>query len=300
MPMAGTMLRHHPIMPFVAAATGIATFSVMDALMKSAAIAAGVFSAMLLRSLVGAVIMLPLWRLSAKGRWPDRTAMKVHALRSAVCAGMATSFFYGLVRIPMAEGIALSFIAPLIALYLAAILLGEQISRHAMTASLLGLAGVVVIAAGRLGGEAMGDDALWGIAAILLSAVLYAWNLVLQRQQAQLADPAEIAFFQNFFIALILAMLVPWLFHMPPPRALGDIAGGALLAVISLMLLSWAYARAEAQVLLPIEYSAFIWSALMGWWMFDEAVTLWTCAGVVLIVIACWIAARGHTEQTAL
>ncbi|MDE2596423.1 MAG: DMT family transporter [Sphingomonadales bacterium] len=294
------MFRHHPLMPFLAAGTGIATFSVMDALMKSASIAAGVFSAMLLRSALGAVIMLPVWRLRARGGWPNRDALRLHVLRAAVCAGMATSFFYGLVRIPMAEGIALSFIAPLIALYLAAVMLGETIGRPAILASLLGFGGVLIIAAGRLGQGGMTAEAGKGIAAILLSAVLYAWNLVLQRQQAQLAEPAEIAFFQSFVIALILACLSPWLFHLPPQRALLDIAGGALLAVGSLMLLSWGYARAEAQALLPIEYTAFIWSALMGWWMFGEAVTVATLAGVVLIVVACWIAARGHTEQTAL
>jgi drug/metabolite transporter (DMT)-like permease len=38
----------------------------------------------------------------------------------------------------------------------------------------------------------------------------------------------------------------------------------------------------------------------MGWWWFGEAVTAWTVAGVVLIVIGCWIAARKPTEQTAL
>jgi S-adenosylmethionine uptake transporter len=70
------------------------------------------------------------------------------------------------------------------------------------------------------------------------------------------------------------------------------------------MLLSWAYGRAEAQVLLPIEYTAFVWAALFGWLFFAEAVTLETMAGVALIVIGCWIAARrsvpSHTEQTTL
>jgi S-adenosylmethionine uptake transporter len=66
------------------------------------------------------------------------------------------------------------------------------------------------------------------------------------------------------------------------------------------MFLSWAYARAEAQALLPIEYTAFVWGALVGWWWFDEAVTLATVLGVILIIAACWIAAPRRTEQTAL
>ena len=79
---------------------------------------------------------------------------------------------------------------------------------------------------------------------------------------------------------------------MPSPRALADIGAGALLAMISLMVISWGYGRAEAQALLPIEYSAFIWAALTGWVMFGEPVTGATVAGVVLIVAGCLIAAR--------
>ncbi|MEY4056480.1 MAG: hypothetical protein RL519_1815, partial [Pseudomonadota bacterium] len=62
--------------------------------------------------------------------------------------------------------------------------------------------------------------------------------------------------------------------------------------------------RAEAQALLPIEYTAFIWAALFGWLVFAEPVAVETLAGVALIVIGCWIAARKaasvHTEQTTL
>ncbi len=78
-----------------------------------------------------------------------------------------------------------------------------------------------------------------------------------------------------------------------------DIVFAAVLAIVSLMLLSWAYARAEAQALLPVEYTGFAWAALFGWLMFDEQVTWATLAGVVLIVIGSWIAARGPSELAA-
>ena len=61
-------------------------------------------------------------------------------------------------------------------------------------------------------------------------------------------------------------------------------------------------ARAEAHRLLPIEYSAFIWSALMGYWLFGEAVGAATLGGVVLIVAGCVIGTRTAPppEQVAL
>jgi S-adenosylmethionine uptake transporter len=280
---------------------GIATFSMMDVTMKSASLATGVYTALLLRCAIGSAIMLPIW-LGYGARWPALPTLRVHLTRSAVVAGMATLFFWGLVRTPIAEAIALSFIAPLIALYLASVLLGETIARRAIGASLLGLVGVAVIAfapAPAANGLAAPRSPL-GVAAILASAVLYAWNLILQRQQAQAADPREIAFFQNAFVGVILGIAAPWFFTVPGLPTLGTIAIAAVLAAVSLMLLSWAYARAEAQALLPFEYTAFIWAALFGWVWFGERVTAATLAGAGLIVVACLIGTRSRTEQTAL
>ena len=290
---------HHHLMPFLAVAAGIASFSVMDALMKNASLAVGAYSAMLWRSLLGAVLMVPLWKLRG-GKMPQGETLRLHALRGLNSAGMATSFFWGLKYLPLAEGMAISFIAPLIALYLAAVILGETIGRKAIFASILGLAGVVVIVAGRFGESGYDRQAAWGIAAILASAVLYAWNLILQRRQALIAGPVEVATFQAVFTGLFLSLLAPWLAQLPALPVWRDIGGAAVLATISLMLISWGYGREETQVLLPLEYSAFIWAAIMGWLMFDEALTLPTVAGAVLIVAGCLIATRKHIEQTAL
>ncbi len=282
-------------MPVAVTVLAIALFSVMDAMMKRASMAGGVYSALFLRSVIGAAVLGPVWWLGG-GRWPKDSIMRLHALRGFLHAGMAASFFWGVVRTPLAEGIALSFIAPLIALYLAAVQLGEKIRREAIIASVFGLGGVIVIGAARMGNTHAGSDAAWGVAAILLSALLYAWNLVLQRKQAQLASPLDVALFQNLFITVFMAPLFPLLWHTPGAGGLADIAGSAVLASSSLMLLAWAYARAEAQVLVPIEYTAFIWSALMGWLWFAEAVTGSTLAGLGLILVGVWLGTRNSPE----
>lgn len=291
--------RHHHLMPIAVTVLAIALFSVMDALMKRASTMGGVYPAMLVRSVIAGSVVFAIWKVRG-GRMPQAKVLRLHALRGVVCAGMATTFFYGLVRTPMAQGMALSFIAPLIALWLAAVMLGEQIRREAVFAAMLGLAGVTVIAADRIGGAEMQGEAAQGLAAILLSAVLYAWNLILQRQQAQVSNPAEVALFQNVFVSLSLLPLAPWLWSAPQGSEWLDIAGAALLATASIMLLAWSYAREEAQVLVPIEYTAFVWAALMGWWWFGEAVSRGTLAGVALILAGCWVGTRTKPSDIAL
>ena len=285
------------MLPLVAAACGIATFSVMDALMKSASLASGVYAALLWRSVLGSCVGLVLWRPFERAQWPGRGRLLVHVARSGVSAGMAFLFFWGLVRTPMAVGMALSFIAPILALYLAAFALGEAVTRRALVASVAGLAGVVVIGIGRLG---EGSGSLAGAVAILGSAVLYAVNLVLQRHQAQMASPAEITFFQGLFIALFLLPGALWQPALPVAGGWPMLVGAAGLGSVSLVLLAWGWARAPAHRLLPIEYSGFVWAAVMGWWWFGEAVSGWTLAGVALILSGCWYGAGGRGDESAV
>ncbi len=299
--------RHARFAPILAAVVGIAGFSAMDVAIKGAALVVGVYTALLLRNLLGLAMIAPVW-LAGPRTWPAPPVLRLHLLRSVVNAGMALLFFIAVTRLPLAEGIAISFISPLIALYLAAVVLGERIRRQAIAASLLGLAGVAVIVADRLGSGEASDEALIGVVAVLGSAVLYAFNLVLQRKLALLAGPIEVAMFQNLVIGALLLPFAPWLAVRPDWPTLGVIALGAAFATSALALLAWAYARAEAQVLMPIEYTAFLWAAVMGWYFFAEPLGLATLAGAVLIVLGCWLGTRGpradqipnHTEQVAL
>jgi len=273
-----------------AAFAGIALYSIMDAVMKAVSIEIGAYNTLVWRLGVAVLLTGAVYAFTRPAK-PSRAAMRAHLGRSVLVAAMATSFFWGIVRVPLAEAIALSFIAPLIALGLAAFFLKEAIGARSVLGSLLGLAGVAVVVAGRVGGTHSPETVL-GMTAILFSAVVYAMNLVVARHQAQLAKPLEIAFFQNLFVFGLLALAAPWLLAVPAAQHWPGIVAAALLAIVSLLLLSWAYARAEAQVLLPVEYTAFIWASLMGWWVFGEKLTVATIAGTILIVAGCLLAAR--------
>ncbi|MEO1170210.1 MAG: DMT family transporter [Pseudomonadota bacterium] len=277
------------LLPVLAVLTGLAFFSAMDAVMKGLSIALGAYNAVLWRYAAGVILICALYFRRRRKR-PSRAAMRLYLIRGVLIAVMAFLFFWGLVRVPLAEGVALSFIAPLMALYLAAVLLKERIGKSAIFASLLGIGGVVVIVLGKMGSE-FGTEAQWGVAAILLSASAYAYNLVLQRQMALIAAPMEIAFFQNIIVFICLLLVAPFFAVVPEVAHWPALTGAAALAIVSLLLVTWGYARAEAQYLVSLEYSAFIWAAIFGWYFFGEAVTWMTVAGTVLIVAGCLLVA---------
>ncbi len=286
---------HKPARPsiaiaFAVASLGIAFFSAMDAVMKGLSLEMGAYNALLWRTLAGSVIAGAIY-LVMRNPWPTRPAMRFHLIRGTMSSVMAMLFFWGLARIPMAQAIALSFVAPLVALYLAALVLGEKIERSAILASLLGFCGVLVILAGQAEAN-LGPEAFQGAIAILASAAFYAYNIILMRQQAQVAGPVEIAFFTSSIMSGGFLLAAPLLGVLPTAGQAPGLIGAAVLAFLSLLLLSWAYARAEAQHLAPVEYTGFVWAAFFGFLIFGEALRPLTLIGAAMIVAACLVATR--------
>lgn len=283
-----------PVLPILITLVGVFLLSLMDAAVKGLVLAIGAYNALLWRSAFASLVAGLAWTATAKTR-PDANALRLHALRGIVVSFVALSFFWGLGRLPLAEAVALSFIAPLVALFLAAMLLGERIGRSVIAASIIGLVGVIVILLGKFSG-AYAPDALLGVAAVLVSAVLYAYNLVLTRRQALIAKPVEVVFSMNLMVLIVLGLASPWLGVWPAADQWAPILAVTALALGGHATMSWAYARAEAQYLIPTEYSAFVWAAILGWFIFDEAVGWSTVLGAVLITIGCLLASRSKPK----
>lgn len=275
----------------LAGAAGVALFSGMDAAMKSLSLANGVYNAMFWRMSFGIAIIGAIY-LSGRPAKPSAQTLRLHFRRGALTLVMASLFFWGLTQIPLAQAVGLSFIAPIIALFLAAWLIGETIVPNDYLASVIALAGVGILLLEEL--VKLETQSLWGSAAVLLSAVLYAYNLILQRQQALVAQPLEISFYQTLITFLGLALLAPlWAAPLPDLRTGILAATAASLALGALICFSYAYRHAVTASLVTLEYTAFIWAAALGWIIFDESISANTLVGTALIVAACVFQIRG-------
>ncbi|MEO7365787.1 MAG: DMT family transporter [Sphingomicrobium sp.] len=290
-------LSHDPLTAFIVGTIGIALFSGMDAVMKGLVLALGTYATMFWRNLVGVGLSSAIY-LGRSAPWPSPSTMRLHVARGALSTLMGFLFFWGLGRVPLAQAIALAFISPLIALYLAAVMLKETIGGRTLGGSLVAFAGVLVIFFGQAQAD-LGREATIGSIAILVSAICYAFNIILMRRQSLAAGPTEIAFFQSVTVTLILAALIP-IVGVPLPSAADWpwILFAAILAITSLLILSWAYARAEASYLAATEYTAFLWAALFGWLIFHEPLSPFTLGGALMIVAGCILAARKPADAS--
>jgi S-adenosylmethionine uptake transporter len=228
--------------------------------------------------------------LSLRKRLPSGAGLRAHALRATTLAGSAVLFFHALAILPIAEATILIFCAPLLIAPLARWLLKEKLRRTAVIALVIGFVGVLITVQGE---PISGENArrLEGILSGVGAAFVYALSIVLLRQIAQRDDALVTAFLGNAFPALYLLVPAVLLGAAPAVSDLPAFAFTGLTGFALWFLLTQAYARAPAQTLAAAEYSALIWSALLGYVFFHETPRWQVWAGAVVIIAAVMISA---------
>ena len=287
-------MRFPPPSPLTLAAIGIALLCVMDGVVKHLAFAYPIPEVTFGRYVAGLAFTLMLWRV--RGAQPfDRAMLRFHLARGLVIALAGLGFFYAVRVLPIAEAITISFVAPLMIPFAARLLLGEALRPISLAAAGVGFAGVIVAEWGQT--LDLGSARLGGVLAVLGGAIFYALTLVLLRKRAGSDGPARTGVLGSLMPAIWLAPLaigagtVPALADVPAFIVLG------LLGTAGMWCMALAYARAQAQQVAPLEFTALFWSALVGFVGFGEHPRPGLFAGAAVIIGAALLA--GWDERRA-
>ena len=271
------------------AAEGLLTL--MDALIKALSARYPVLQIAFLRfgfGLIGAA----LYAAWSRPGWPTREATVYNGMRAILIVVTATTFFFALARLPLADAIALSFISPVLTALFGVALLGERLDWRIAIALAGGFAGMLLIVGGKVGGAGLSGEVLIGVAAVVLSAIGYALNIVVLRHRATRDPLSQIVLFQNLGPALLLALPVLWVWTA---LTLADTLMFALLGTLGVTahtMLAHAFARIEAARLAPVGYVTLVWGVLFGFVFFAEWPGLATLAGAALIVLGAFVSQR--------
>jgi drug/metabolite transporter (DMT)-like permease len=225
--------------------------------------------------------------------WPTREAVLYNGLRTVLIVVTATTFFFALARLPLADAIALSFISPVLTALFGITLLGERLDWRIAVALAAGFVGMLLIVAGKMGGAGLDRDAALGAAAVVVSAVGYALNIIVLRHRATRDPLSQIVLFQNLGPALLLVLPALWVWT---PLTWLDAALFALIGTLGVTahtMLAHAFARIEAARLAPVGYVTLVWGVLLGALFFAEVPGLATLTGAVLIVLGTLLTRRG-------
>ena len=274
----------------VTAAAAIALLTTMDAMVKLAAERLPVVQITFARFLFAAFVTLAVAAIARPG-WPSREALQANGWRALLFAVTAVSFFHAITLLPLAEALALSFVAPILIAALAVPILGEVVEPRVAGALAAGFAGMAVIVWGSLGGET-NPGALEGVAAALLSAFTYALAMVYLRARAQRDPATTIVVIQNVGPALLLVLPAALVWTAPTGVEWALLALIGLLGAAGHLLLVHAYARAAAARLAALDYTSLLWAGLLGAVLFGETPTWTTLAGAALIVAGAVYASR--------
>jgi drug/metabolite transporter (DMT)-like permease len=278
-----------PMAPVWAAAVAAAAFISMDATVKSLAPNYGAMQLTFFRFASGGVFAVLIWAWW-RTPMPNARQWRFHLLRSVLLMTTLSLYFYALTLVELVQAVAMGYTAPIFISLAAMLLLREQPSRWIWAALALGLAGAAVALWPEL--RRSGTPQLAGLIYAGLSAVSFAFVMVLTRQQAQHDTVPTFVLLQNLLPLVLLA--VPAALTWKPVQAadIPAIFGIGALATVGLGAITWALRHMEASRLAPVEYTGFLWAGVLGYLFFGEVPSAYTAASAALIVGGCLLLLR--------
>ncbi|MEO0721416.1 MAG: DMT family transporter [Pseudomonadota bacterium] len=284
--------------PILIAALGIISGSILDGLVKGLAQDMDVLTITAWRFGFAAIYAGSIF-IALRRPIPSAAAFRFHLMRAVIQIIAALTFFWSLTQLGLAEATVLGFTAALMIAPIARIILGEHMTGLSVGAAFIGFAGAALAISGETTGAPADGNRLLGVVSVMVAAVTYALTIVLLRLRTRQEDSITIVMFSNVLPATLLVTLIVGLnlFGVTGVQAIPQPGQFPILAAIGLFgmgiwwMFTLAYARAPAQQLAPIEYTALIWSALIGAVFFAEVPGWRLYAGAVIIIAACLIVA---------
>jgi drug/metabolite transporter (DMT)-like permease len=204
--------------------------------------------------------------------------MRVQCLRAVAVVFATLAFNEALIHLPLAECIAIVFIAPI----LTALYSGRYLEERATATTWVALAGsfLGVLLILRPGGNLFGAAALLP----LIAAVGLAVYQVTTRVVSSVDDPRVTMFFSSSVAFAAFSLLLPLGFVVPRSSTdLGLMLLVGTLGAVGQLVLTFAFRYAQAPLVASVGYTAIVWSVGIGWLMFGHVPDGWSVLGMAII-----------------
>jgi drug/metabolite transporter (DMT)-like permease len=199
--------------------------------------------------------------------------------RGALAAGSATLFIVAISFVPLADAVAISFVAPFIVTVLGALILGEAVGIRRWVAVSIGFLGTLVVI--RPGMGVIHPAAVL----VLIAALLFALRQILSRKLSGSDKTITTVAYTALTASALLTLPLPFVWRTPEwGFEIALLTSMAVLAGIAEVMVIRSLELAQAVVLAPVHYSLLIWGTFYGWMVFDQLPDLWTWIGALIIV----------------
>jgi drug/metabolite transporter (DMT)-like permease len=196
--------------------------------------------------------------------------------------------FGALARLPIADVTAIAFIAPLITVVFAALILKEHVHAYRWSAVGIGFCGVILMLSPYLSNHAaLTTSMMIGLAFALTNAVSSGGATIQIRRLTATETSSSIVIFMTLIVMAVSLLTAPFGWRMPHPGLeLALLVGIGIAGGLGQMLFTESYRYAPASFLAPFDYTAMLWAFILGFWMFGEVPTLYVVGGAVIVAAA--------------
>lgn len=225
--------------------------------------------------LLGVVIILALRGVSVL----HTKHLKLQLTRGALAASSASLFIIAVSFVPLADAVAVSFVAPFIVTVFAALVLREPVGIRRWTAVTIGFLGTLIVIRPGLG---VIHPAVF---LVLGAATFFAFRQIISRalggSDRTVTTVAYTALVGSFILTIPLPFV--WRWPLSPTEIWLTIAMAGLAAIAECLVIK-ALEVAQAVVVAPVQYSLLIWGTMYGFMVFGQLPDFWTWIGALIIV----------------
>lgn len=222
--------------------------------------------------------LLPMFIIFRQRPSPVPKRIGLQLVRTLFLLGDTALFFGALYFIPLANGKAVFFVAPLIMTALAPMILKEKVGIHRWAAVLVGFSGTLFILNPEAEGETLGYLLAFG------SASFYAIYLLLTRKLTTASSPLNTLLFTAIVSTLILTCFLPFGWVMPDMTGWLLMLATGLLGTLSHFFIIKAFEGGDASRLAPFTYAEIISATLFGVVVFGDFPGPTTWIGISIVV----------------
>ncbi len=212
-----------------------------------------------------------------------------------VTVALTVAFFtIGLSFAPLADAVAITFIAPIIVTILSAYLLGERIGKRRWAAVIIGFLGTIMIT------QPSFENFNLGLSFPFLAAMFFAIRQIISRWVSHNDDVQTTVAYTAITSFFLLSMCLPFFWVEAPSKldAITLLSLSAFSAVGEIFII-YALSIGLAVVVTPIHYTIIIWAVLYGYFFFDDVPNISMVFGTLVVIFSgIYIAYREHKLST--
>ena len=209
-------------------------------------------------------------------KWTKNPKLQFYRGLSLLLANIC--FFYSISIISMAKALTLAFVAPLITTSLSPFFLSEKVGLRRWSAVIIGFLGIlVVIRPGYI------EFNIASIAAVG-TGCFYGIYLIITRRLHSTDSPLLTLLLTGIVGAIIASFLVPIVWINPTLTQWSWLALMGIFACLGHILLIYSLQYADASKLAPFGYFEIIPNIILGFYLFNDFLDIWSFTGLFIII----------------